>query len=73
MTNQRHDDKELIKAAFKEASREFLDDAYRAAGRWSLRALFAAIMVALIYFILAANGWHHAAFNNVTQELRRFG
>jgi hypothetical protein len=50
--------KALIKAAFKEASREWLDEKFAEFGKWSLRALAAAGLVALIWFILTMNGWH---------------
>lgn len=56
---RRNEDKELLKEAFKEAAREWLDDVYRAFGKWSLRAAGAALIVALLYFILTMNGWSH--------------
>jgi len=51
--------KELMKQAIKEAAREWLDDVYRTFGKWGLRAVGAAFVVALLYFILTLNGWSH--------------
>lgn len=52
---------EAMKAAVKEAIREFLEDkwtrATSAVGKWFLGALAAAIVSALAYLILWANGW----------------
>jgi hypothetical protein len=49
---------EETKEALKEALREWLDDKLAQFGMWSLKALFAAALGALIYFILTMNGWH---------------
>jgi len=58
----RHDDeKELIKAAFKEAAKEWLDNKFAEFGKWSAMTIAAAALVALIYFILKLNGWNHSA------------
>lgn len=47
-----------IKAALKEALKEWLDEKFASFGKWSLTALGAAGLAALVYFILTANGWH---------------
>jgi hypothetical protein len=61
MTLRHDDEKELIKAAFKEAAREWLDNKFAEFGKWSAMAIAAAALVALIYFILKLNGWNHSA------------
>lgn len=49
---------EEVKAAFKEAMREWLDDKYRELGKWTARGFLAAVVTALGYMILVMNGWH---------------
>lgn len=49
---------EHIKAALKEALREWLDEKFAAFGKWSLGGIAAASLGALVYFILSAQGWH---------------
>lgn len=49
---------EQIKQAAKEAIKEFLDDKFVVFGKWSMGALAALFLAAIVYFILAANGWH---------------
>lgn len=56
MLNNREED--LIKRAFKEAMKEWLDEKYATVGKWTLRSLVAAGLTALLYFILVMNGWH---------------
>ncbi|HEX6992237.1 MAG TPA: hypothetical protein VF151_10130 [Gemmatimonadales bacterium] len=54
-----HDDqKELMKEAFREAAKEFMQDQMAKFGRWSLHTIAAAGVVALLYFILQMSGWH---------------
>lgn len=53
------DRKKFIKDAMKEAMKEWLDEKITIFGRWSLRSLGAALIVALIYFVLTINGWGH--------------
>ena len=45
------------KAVMKDALKEWLDQKYTDFGKWSFGALMAAILGAVIYFILSANGW----------------
>ncbi len=52
------DKEDAMKKAMKEALKEWLDEKFAAFGKWSLGALGAAALVALVYFILTANGWH---------------
>ncbi len=53
------DRKKFIKDAMKEAFKEYLEEKTSQFGKWSLRTIFAAVMVALVYFMLAINGWQH--------------
>lgn len=48
---------EDVKSAMKEALKEWLDEKFMIFGLWSARAIFAAGLVALTYFILKMNGW----------------
>lgn len=54
MTEQ--DDK--IKEALKEALKEWLDEKYATFGKYSLTTVGAALLFAIAYFILTAQGWH---------------
>lgn len=47
-----------IKAALKAALKEWLDDKFAEFGRWSMGAFFAALLAAVVAFILHMNGWH---------------
>ncbi len=49
---------EVLKEAYKEAMKEWLDDQFAKFGRWSFFGILSASLTALIYFILTANGWH---------------
>ena len=51
--------KRFIKDAMKEAFKEYLEEKTSQFGKWSLRTIFAAVLVALIYFVLTINGWQH--------------
>lgn len=51
--------KRFIKDATKEAFKEYLEEKTSQFGKWSLRTIFAAVLVALIYFVLTINGWQH--------------
>lgn len=48
------EEKELVKQALK----EWLDEKFTIFGKWSAAAIGAAALAALVYFILASNGWH---------------
>jgi hypothetical protein len=50
-------DKSLIKEAFKEGAKEWLDDQMKRLGWWTFRGLSAAGLFALLYFILTVQGW----------------
>lgn len=61
MDNEAREKSELVKAAAKEAFREFLDDKWTqltsSVGKWVLGAIAAAFVVAVVWLILTANGW----------------
>lgn len=61
MTDRRDldDRKKFIKDTMKEGLKEWLDEKINIFGRWSLRSIGAALIVALIYFVLTINGWSH--------------
>lgn len=77
--SRRHDEerrdaearKRFMKDAFKEAIREYLDEKTRLFGKWSLRSLSIAVIVALLYFVLSINGWQHIPATPHTSEIRR--
>ena len=54
-------DKEELKRITKEALKEWLDEKILTFGKWSLSTLMAALLAALIYFILWANGWQKSS------------
>lgn len=51
-------EKEAAKEAVKEALKEWLDEKFMEFGKWSLGALAAAGLAALVWLILASAGWH---------------
>lgn len=59
MDNQ-HDEetKLLMKAAFKAAAKEYMEESVTIFGWWSLRALGGVIVIGLLYFLLSVMGWH---------------
>lgn len=63
--------KRFLKDAFKEAIKEYLDEKTQVFGKWSLRSLGVAVIVALLYFVLSVNGWHHFPAAPTAGEIRR--
>lgn len=47
-----------IKAALKEAIKEWMDEKMLQFGRWSFGAFASAAVFALVYFVLTIQGWH---------------
>ena len=47
------------KEALKEALKEWLDEKFAEVGKWSLKGIAAAILSALVYFLLTNSGWSH--------------
>jgi hypothetical protein len=54
---ERKERREEIKAAIKEATKEWLEDCYKEFGRWTLKSLGAAFIAAILIFILYTHGW----------------
>ncbi len=52
------EDVEVLKEAYREAMKEWLDEQFVKFGRWSFFAILSAGLAALVYFILTINGWH---------------
>jgi hypothetical protein len=50
--------KEIHKAAIKEAISEWLDKQFIVLGKWTLKGLSAMGLAALVYMWAAAHGWH---------------
>ena len=50
-------EKEELKRITKEALKEWLDEKFLNFGKWSFATIMAALLAALIYFILWTNGW----------------
>lgn len=46
-----------LKAAMKEAIKEWLDDQFALVGKWSLMAVMAAIFAAALWVVLTSKGW----------------
>lgn len=49
-----------LKAAVKDALKEWLNEKFAEVGKWSVRGILAAVLAALAYFILTSNGWKHS-------------
>lgn len=49
--------KELHKAAIKEAISEWLDKQFSTVGKWTLKGIAAASLAVLFYLYAAAHGW----------------
>lgn len=50
--------KKLIKEAFKESMKEWLDAKFTEFGKWSFKTLAVLALAALVTFILWSHGWH---------------
>lgn len=55
---RRKEDKIMMKEAWREAMKEWLDEKYTQVGRWSVRIILTAIGGIVLYFVLTINGWH---------------
>ena len=49
--------KELQKAAIKEAIQEWLDKQFATVGRWTVRGIVSAGLAVLFYLYAASHGW----------------
>lgn len=48
---------EAMKAAVKEALKEWLDEKFTTFGKWTLTAVAASALAGIVFFILWASGW----------------
>ena len=55
---RRKEDKELMKAAFKEAMGEFMDKRYSEFGRWGAQIIASAVIGGIAWFVLTSTGWN---------------
>lgn len=54
----REEQKKLLKEAYKEASREWMQELSAAFGRWALLTIAGGAVAAIGYAMLMLNGWH---------------
>jgi len=54
---RRQSDKNLFKEAVRESVREWLDDQFKAFGRWTAVGIAAAVFAALVKFIVISEVW----------------
>lgn len=53
--------KRASKDALKEGLKEWLDEKFTQLGKWSAGIITAMLLAALVYFVLAMNGWQKSA------------
>ncbi len=54
-----HDgDPDVIKAALKEALKEWMDEKFADIGKWSARGIVAAVLGLVVYGVMILQGWH---------------
>lgn len=51
------DHERIYKEAVREALKEWLDDTFATVGKWTVHSALAVALAALVYFVLAFNGW----------------
>ena len=58
--HERKDDlsSDEVKKAMKEALKEWLDSKFAEVGVWTFRAFAAALLGAVVFFMLTMSGWH---------------
>lgn len=54
---RRESDKNLFKDAVRESVREWLDDQFKAFGRWTAIGIAAAVFAALVKFVVISDLW----------------
>jgi hypothetical protein len=59
-TTGRRERIDITKTAIREVLNEYVDAQIREFGKWSLRVIVTAGIVALVYFILTHSGWKHS-------------
>jgi hypothetical protein len=53
------DHERIYKEAVREALKEWLDEKFAVVGKWTVNSVLAVGLAALVYFVLAYNGWKH--------------
>lgn len=61
--HERHNDLSSaeVKAAMKEALKEWLDGKFSELGVWTFRAFAAALLGAVVFFMLTMSGWQRGS------------
>lgn len=60
------DNQAEVKAAMKDAIKEWMDEKFAEFGRWTFHGILIALLGALAYFILASHGWQPPAGHAIT-------
>lgn len=56
-----HDQQDGVKAALKEALKEWMDEKYSEFGKWSVHTILAAALAALAYYLVSHGHFNVAA------------
>ena len=54
------DHERIYKEAVREALKEWLDEKFALVGKWTVNSVLAVLLAAVVYFVLAFNGWKHS-------------
>ena len=54
------DHERIYKEDVREALKEWLDEKFTVVGKWTVNSVLAVALAALVYFVLAFNGWKHS-------------
>lgn len=54
------DHERIYKEAVREALKEWLDEKFVVVGKWTVNSVLAVALAAMVYFVLAYNGWKHS-------------
>ena len=57
---ERLDHERIYKEAVREALKEWLDEKFTLVGKWTVNSVLAVMLAAIVYFVLAFNGWKHS-------------
>lgn len=55
------DHERIYKEAVREALKEWLDEKFTLVGKWTVNSVLAVMLAAMVYFVLAFNGWKHSS------------
>ncbi len=58
MSHEGEERRREMRDSMKQAIKEWLDEKFSQFGKWSLGAIAALTLAALLYFILSMSGWH---------------